>query len=228
MFHLREDGSVVMAKRLPRGQQTRELILDRALHEFAARGYQQVTVEEIAAAAGVTKGAVYHWFHDKDDLGRELQHRLYERLSNAALSAFDLDTDLVSGMSRAFQAWLGALGDLGEARFFLRDAWVIPALDEAGRADHEDAVEVVESVLRRAVEHGDMVALDPAATARVLMGAWAEATLHVLRTGDRDATVAVVEALLEALRPGRVAPPRATAANDRTAPDRPSSRKARR
>src|SRR5690606_22315535 len=116
-----------------------------------------------------------------------------------ALAAFDLDTDVVSGMARAFQAWLGALGDLDEARFFLRDAWVIPALDEAGRADHEDAVEIVESVLRRAVERGEVVALDPAATARVLMGAWAEATLHVLRTGDREATVAVVEALLEAL-----------------------------
>jgi hypothetical protein len=33
------------------------------------------------------------------------------------------------------------------------------------------------------------------------MGAWAEATLHVLRTGARDETIAVVEHLIESLRP---------------------------
>jgi TetR/AcrR family acrAB operon transcriptional repressor len=114
-----------------------------ALREFAARGYSAVTMEEIAAQAGVTKGAVYYWFTDKDDLGRELQHELYERLSNVALRALDPDGDIVSNILRSFESYLDALGDLDEARFFLRDAWVIPALDEGGRRDHEDAVATV-------------------------------------------------------------------------------------
>lgn len=187
--------------RTPRGQQTRDDILAAALSEFAERGYQSVTIEEIAAAAGVTKGAVYHWFTDKDDLGRELQHQLYERMSSTAAAAFTPDGDLVDDMSRAFQVWLAAVGDLGEARFFLRDAWVIPALDEGGRVDHEAAVEIVESVLADAVGRGEVVAIDPEATARILMGAWAEATLFVLRTGRRAEAVAVIERLVRALRP---------------------------
>ncbi len=189
-----------MARR-PRGQETRERILAVALKEFAARGYAAVTVEEIAAAAGVTKGAVYYWFTDKDDLGRELQHELYERLGNVALRALDPDGDIVSNIRRSFESYLDALGDLDEARFFLRDAWVIPALDEGGRRDHEDAVATVRGILARAADRGEIVALDPDALAHILTGAWAEATLYVLRTGERAATIAVVEHLVEALRP---------------------------
>ena len=188
--------------RTPRGQQTRDDILAAALREFAERGYQAVTVEEIAAAAGVTKGAVYHWFTDKDDLGRELQHQLYERMRASAAAAFTPGGDLLDDMSRAFQVWLAVVGDLGEARFFLRDAWVIPALDEGGRVDHEAAVELVESVLADAIARGELAHLDAEATARVLMGAWAEATLFVLRTGRRAEAVAVIERLVGALRPG--------------------------
>jgi AcrR family transcriptional regulator len=189
-----------MARR-SRGQETRERIMAVALREFAARGYSAVTMEEIAAQAGVTKGAVYYWFTDKDDLGRELQHELYERLSNVALRALDPDGDIVSNILRSFESYLDALGDLDEARFFLRDAWVIPALDEGGRRDHEDAVATVREILARAAERGEIVALDPDALAHILTGAWAEATLYVLRTGERSATIAVVEHIVEALRP---------------------------
>ena len=190
-----------MSRRRPRGQETRERILAVALSEFASRGYGAVSIEEIAEAAGVTKGAVYYWFTDKADLGRELQHDLYERLTAVSLGALGDDGDLVGNMRRAFDAYLLALGGLGEARFFLRDAWTIPALDEAGRQDHEVGVELVRGILAGARDRGEIVDLDPDALARVLMGAWAEATLHVLRTGDRAATVTVVEHLIESLRP---------------------------
>ena len=51
------------------------------------------------------------------------------------------------------------------------------------------------------IARGEIVALDPDALARVLIGAWAEATLYVLRTGERSETVAVVEHIVESLRP---------------------------
>ena len=190
-----------MVRRLPRGQETRERILSVALREFATRGYAAVSVEEIADAAGVTKGAFYYWFADKHEIGRELQHELYERLTAVSLAALSPHGDTVSNMLVAFHAYLAALGDLGEARFFLRDAWVIPELDEAGRSDHEAAVATVRGVLAIAAQRGEIIDLDAEALTRVLMGMWAEATLHVLRTGARDATVAVVEHLIESLRP---------------------------
>lgn len=192
-----------MGRRQPRGMQTRERILAAALAEFAERGFAAVSIEDIAEAAGVTKGAVYHWFADKNDLGRDLQHELYERLMTHALQTFDPNADAVTNMRRAFDVYLDALGSSGEARFFLRDAWTIPALEEGGRREYEDAVGMVRGMLAAAMERGEMVALDPDALARVLLGAWAEATLHVLTTGARDATVAVVEHVIESLHGDR-------------------------
>ena len=171
-----------------------------ALGEFARRGYVAVTLEGVAEAAGVTKGAVYYWFTDKDDLGRALQHDLYERLAQTALGGLTVPGSAVDNLVRCFDRYLEALGDLDEARFFLHDAWTIPALDEAGRRDHDDAVEMIRAVLERAVARGELVPLDADALARVLLGIFDEATLHVLATGRRSETSNVVRHLVESLR----------------------------
>jgi TetR/AcrR family acrAB operon transcriptional repressor len=47
---------------------TREALLDAALHVFRERGVARTTLAEIAAAAGVTRGAVYWHFRDKADV----------------------------------------------------------------------------------------------------------------------------------------------------------------
>ena len=189
-----------MARRLPSGIETRERILGAALEQFAGRGYAAVSVDDVARAAGVTKGAVYYWFADKADLGRDLQQELYDRLTAASLRALDPDGDAVTTMRRAFDVYLDELGSLGRARFFLRDAWTIPELDEGSRRVQDDVTALVRGVLAAAMARGEVVALDPDALARVLMGCWAEATLHVLTTGEREPAVAVVEHLTESLR----------------------------
>lgn len=43
-------------------------LLEAALRVFAERGYRNTRLEEVAAAAGVTKGAVYHYFQNKEEL----------------------------------------------------------------------------------------------------------------------------------------------------------------
>ena len=47
---------------------------------FAERGYAAVGTEEIVARAGVTRGALYHHFRDKQDLFRAVFERLEEEL----------------------------------------------------------------------------------------------------------------------------------------------------
>lgn len=205
--------------------ETRARILGVALELFAEQGFAAVTMEEIAESAGVTKGAVYYWFADKDDLGRDLQHDLYERLTATALAEFDSGSDIVANMRHAFDTFLQALGTIGQARFFLRDAWNIPALDEGGRRDQEQAVVLVQGVLAAAMARGEIVRLDPEALSRVLLGAWVEATLHVLTTGRREPTVAVVEHLIDSLQAGGpwVATATAGAARHGTSKERQSS-----
>jgi AcrR family transcriptional regulator len=43
-------------------------LLDAALTVFAERGYHNTRIDDVADAAGVTKGAVYHYFATKEDL----------------------------------------------------------------------------------------------------------------------------------------------------------------
>src|SRR4051794_9383281 len=51
---------------------------------FAARGFERTSVQEIVDAAGVTKGAMYHYFGSKDDLLHEIYGRLL-RMQTASL-----------------------------------------------------------------------------------------------------------------------------------------------
>jgi len=71
----------VTRKRLTREESqahTRERLLHAARLVFARRGYQGASVDEIAAEAGYSKGAVYSNFESKEDLLLELD-RLYMR-----------------------------------------------------------------------------------------------------------------------------------------------------
>ena len=49
-------------------EETRSLLISAARRLFAERGYHNVGVREFAAAAGVTRGALYHYFADKEAL----------------------------------------------------------------------------------------------------------------------------------------------------------------
>jgi AcrR family transcriptional regulator len=51
-----------------RRQQTRDHLLEAAGRVFAERGFHGATMDQVAAAAGFTKGAVYSNFQSKEDL----------------------------------------------------------------------------------------------------------------------------------------------------------------
>jgi AcrR family transcriptional regulator len=56
--------------------QRSEQILDAANALFAERGYDEVSVEDIASAAGVTRGLVHHYFGGRKDVYIALLERL--------------------------------------------------------------------------------------------------------------------------------------------------------
>jgi AcrR family transcriptional regulator len=56
-----------------------ERLLAVATRLFAEKGFEGASVQEIVDAAGVTKGAMYHYFDSKDDLLYEIYHRLLAR-----------------------------------------------------------------------------------------------------------------------------------------------------
>ncbi len=53
-------------------QQTRAKVLSAARRLFSEQGYEGATIRDIAAAAGMSTGAVFANFSDKSDLFREI------------------------------------------------------------------------------------------------------------------------------------------------------------
>ncbi|WP_200207492.1 TetR/AcrR family transcriptional regulator [Micromonospora coerulea] len=62
-----EPAAPIGRRRAPRGSARRSIVA-AATELFARQGYEATSVQEIVAAADVTKGALYHWFGSKSEL----------------------------------------------------------------------------------------------------------------------------------------------------------------
>ncbi len=80
----------------------RRRVLDAALRVFAARGYHGTAVPEVAEAAGVGTGTLYHYFEHKQQLVNEVYRDAKLRLRSALLDQL-AEPDL--GQPGAAKAW---------------------------------------------------------------------------------------------------------------------------
>lgn len=64
-----------------RSERSRNQILDAALKLFAHRGFGATSVRDVAEAAGLSKGNVYHHFPDKESIFRALLDRYFEAMT---------------------------------------------------------------------------------------------------------------------------------------------------
>jgi AcrR family transcriptional regulator len=89
-----------------RSERSRGQILEAALKLFSHQGYRATATREIAEAAGVSTGAVYHQFRDKESLFRALLEQYWTAINspefpfNKALAAGAFPDDL-EGLARA-------------------------------------------------------------------------------------------------------------------------------
>lgn len=89
------DGGMVRRPRARRSRTRldpevrREMIVSAAEEVFADRNPADVTLEQIAAAAGVSRGLVYNYFGDKGGVVAALYLRSFERLDGELLAALE-------------------------------------------------------------------------------------------------------------------------------------------
>ena len=108
---------------------TRQKLFDASLELIGERGAAVVTVDEIAAAAGVSKGTVYYNFGSKSDLIAQLLRHGVEILKARLLGA--AGTDAVDPML-AIEAMIGqAMDFMAEypsfARLWVSENWRTPS-----------------------------------------------------------------------------------------------------
>ena len=102
-------------KVLSKGGQTRQRLLDLAEEAVLAKGFAATSIEELIAAAGITKSGFFYHFRDKNDLGRELVMRYAAReeaLVGELLSKADALSD---DPLHAFLIFLKLLADVADA-----------------------------------------------------------------------------------------------------------------
>jgi AcrR family transcriptional regulator len=77
-----------------RRQRTRDLLLDAAKDVFARRGFEGASLEEIAEAAGYTRGAIYKHFGSKEELFLAVNKRWNESFLEAFVESIDPATPI--------------------------------------------------------------------------------------------------------------------------------------
>ena len=82
-------------------QETRSRILDTAEQVFLQKGVSHTTLDDLAAAAGVTRGAIYWHFRNKADLFNAMLQRVTLPMEEMAARAGDSDVDDPLGSVRA-------------------------------------------------------------------------------------------------------------------------------
>jgi AcrR family transcriptional regulator len=80
---------VVNSRRAEYAAQTRAALLAAAAQAFAQHGFTATSIMQIAQAARVTKGAVYHHFSDKQDLFEAVMHQCNEAAQQKVYEAVD-------------------------------------------------------------------------------------------------------------------------------------------
>jgi TetR/AcrR family acrAB operon transcriptional repressor len=89
---------------------TRRRIVVAARRVFARRGVSRTTLEQIAAAAGVTRGAIYGHFADKQALFQAMREQVKLPMVDVIDSLLiDSSDDPLTGVERYLAAVLGAL-----------------------------------------------------------------------------------------------------------------------
>jgi AcrR family transcriptional regulator len=83
----------------------RSQLLEVALERFAAGGYRETSMEEIADAAGVTKPVLYQHFHSKEQLFRELLDTVGQDLIQDVTSRAAAETNPYQRLLAGFRAY---------------------------------------------------------------------------------------------------------------------------
>lgn len=77
-------------------RETKEKLLASAKSEFMEKGYAKTSLRKICANAGMTTGALYFFFKDKEDLFRSIVEEPYKELMKMIQMHFTEDTQLLS------------------------------------------------------------------------------------------------------------------------------------
>jgi AcrR family transcriptional regulator len=170
-------------------EDTRVRIVSAARKLFAEKGYADTSINDLVKAAGVTRGALYHYFKDKAALFAEVFTDLARETLGRILQAATEGDDLWDRIRNGREAWLDTCTEPEVYRIMLIDGRSV--LDASRRREILASIGSVEANLIRSalellVQSGEVPAglpLDGAAT--LLTGAFDAAAIAIAEAEDK-------------------------------------------
>jgi AcrR family transcriptional regulator len=136
--------------------QTRQALIDAARDLFGRLGYAATSVDDVARAARVTSGALYHHFATKTGLFEAVFENVHGEMLEAAERQALTSTDPVQVLTSAIDGFLDAMLDPAYQRIVVIDAPAVLGASRFTELDERDAfgpfVEVVQAAGFRTAE----------------------------------------------------------------------------
>ena len=175
---------------------TREALVAAARPLFAEHGYAAVSTDQIARAAGVTRGALYHQFAGKEELFaavfEQLEGEIADRLGAQLVTVDDPAALLRDGID----GWLAACAEPEVHRIVLIEAPAALGWARWREIGQRYGVGLVEATIQSLIDAGLLPEQPVRPLAHVLVGALEEAALYAASAPDREQATAEVRASL--------------------------------
>jgi AcrR family transcriptional regulator len=186
----------VKTLRAEHAEVTRGAVVAAARDLFAARGYDAVLLDEIAAAARVTKGAIYHHFDNKRDLFRTVYEELAGEVETRVRRRMARGASALERVELAIDAFLDCADDDAIRSIMFRDGMTALA-GECRTIDERHYLGLLRELLDELATARVISDVDTAVTARLLLGVFIEGS-QILGNPERPRTART--ALRTALR----------------------------
>lgn len=185
-------------------EQTRARLIASARQAFARLGYAKTSMDDLTAEAGLTRGALYHHFGDKQGLlaavVEQIDSEMDERLDAISAAA----TDPWQGFAQRCRAYLEMAQEAEIRRIVLQDARAV--LGQRQPAE-EHCIDSLSRRLQALVEAGLITPAPSQALARLINGSLVDAALWIAaaeQPGQRlQQALQALELLLRGLQPPR-------------------------
>lgn len=185
-----------------RTEQTRTELIAAARSLFVERGYAETTTPDIVAAAGVTRGALYHHFEDKRAMLRAVVEIEAATVAAAIEAASPRNATPRQMLIQGGEAFLDAMREPGRTRLLLLDGPAILGLTEMTAIDQKNGGGTLRVGLAEAFDAGLLPSVRPIdELADLLSAAYDRAALAIDSGGNasryRQAVSALVDGLLK-------------------------------
>lgn len=189
-------------RKTAQSEETRRELIAAARSLFAERGYADTPLEDIVQQAGVTRGAVYHHFRDKEDLFREVHDQVHAEMDERVVAAVMAAPDPWRSLLDGCQAFLDGCLDPAVQRIVLLDASAVLGSEHSHEDHDRKDLDMVTAGLQNAMEQG-LVARQPAEPlAHLLLGAIKEASAVIAGASDQRAARRDMGAAVERILSG--------------------------